>query len=177
MSYFLETEKTGLRPVTIADVTDEYLRWMNDAEVTRGLESGIFPSTKESIISFVEKTANSKENIFLAICDKSTGKHIGNIKLGNVNWVHRHADLGILIGDKSAWGKGFGTDACKLLVDHAFTKLNLHKVWLAVFSNNPSAIKVYKRLNFIEEGRLKEHVFSDGKFVDKIIMSAFNPKE
>lgn len=176
MSYFLETEKTGLRPLTVADATDEYLKWMNDNEVTRGLETGIFPTTKESLVSFVERTTGSKDNVFLAIIDKSSGKHIGNIKLGNINWVHRHGELGILIGDKNAWGKGFGTDACQLLVEYAFGKLNLNKVWLAVFSNNLSAIKVYKRLNFVEEGRLQQHVFSEGKFEDKILMSVFNNK-
>ena len=177
MSFFLETEKTGLRPVSVTDANEEYLRWMNDAEVTRGLETGIFPTTRESLISFVEKISGSKDNVFLAIVEKSSGKHIGNIKLGNINWVHRHGELGILIGDKSTWGKGYGSDACRLIVDYAFTKLNLHKVWLAVFSNNPSAIKVYQRLNFVEEGRLKEHVFSEGKFEDKILMSVFNPKQ
>lgn len=176
MSFFLETERTGLRPVSVADATDDYLRWMNDSEVTRGLETGIFPTTKESLTSFVEKTSASKDNVFLAIIDKASGKHIGNIKLGNINWVHRHGELGILIGDKAAWGKGFGTDACRLLVEYAFGKLNLHKVWLAVFANNPSAIKVYERLGFVEEGRLKEHVFSEGNLVDKILMSVFNKK-
>lgn len=176
MSYFLETDRTGLRPLTTDDATDAYLGWLNDHEVTRGLETGVFPSTKESLIDFIRKTSQSRDNIIFAIVDKSSGKHIGNIKLGNINWVHRHGELGILIGDKTAWGKGFGTDACGLLVKYAFEKLNLRKVWLAVFSNNPAAIAIYQKLGFEEEGRLKEHVFSDGAFADKLLMSVFNPK-
>lgn len=174
MSFFLETEKTGLRALTTADASDDYLSWLNDKEVTRGLETGAFPATKESLAEFITNTSRSKENVFLAIIDKSSGKHIGNIKLGNIHWIHRHAELGILIGDKSAWGKGFGADACRMLVEYAFTKLNLHKVWLAVFSNNTGAIQLYRKLGFVEEGNLKEHVFSDGKFHDKLLMSVFN---
>lgn len=176
MSYFMETERTGLRPLSVADATDEYLGWLNDHEVTRGLETGVFPSTKESLLDFIQKTSGSRENIIFAIIDKTRNKHIGNIKLGNINWIHRHGELGILIGDKQAWGKGYGTDACKLLVDYAFSKLNLHKVWLAVFSNNPAAIRVYRKLDFHEEGRLREHVYTEGKFEDKILMSVFNQR-
>jgi len=177
MSFFLETERTGLRPLTSEDATDEYLSWLNDHEVTKGLETGVFPSTKESLLDFIRKTSGSRENIIFAIVAKETGKHIGNIKLGNINWIHRHGELGILIGDKKSWGKGHGTDACKLLVQYAFEKLNLRKVWLAVFSNNPSAIQVYKKLGFEQEGQLKEHVFVDGQFADKILMSVFNRNE
>ncbi len=177
MSFFLETERTGLRPLTPADATDEYLAWLNDHEVTRGLETGAFPSTKESLLDFIKKTSGSRENIIFAIVDKSTGKHIGNIKLGNIHWIHRHGELGILIGEKSAWGQGHGTDACKLLVQYAFEKLNLRKVWLAVFSNNPGAIRVYEKLGFEVEGRLREHVYTDGKFADKLLMSVFNRRD
>lgn len=174
MSYFLETEQTGLRLLTVSDATDEYLSWLNDHEVTRGLETGVFPSTKESLVDFIQKTSGNRDNIIFAIVDKARNKHIGNIKLGNIHWIHRHGELGILIGDKSSWGKGFATEACSLLVEYAFGKLNLHKVWLAVFSNNPAAIKVYEKLGFAVEGTLKEHVFSGGKFEDKILMSIFN---
>ncbi|HEU4719441.1 MAG TPA: GNAT family protein [Bacteroidia bacterium] len=177
MAFFLETDRTGLRPLATEDATGEYLGWLNDHEVTRGLETGIFPSTKESLVDFVKRMGSSKDNLIFAIIDRQSGKHIGNIKLGNINWVHRNGELGILIGDKSSWGKGHGTDACRLLVQYAFEKLNLHKVWLAVFSNNPAAISIYKKLGFTEEGRLKEHVFSEGKFVDKILMSVFNNAE
>lgn len=172
-NFFLETEKTGLRPIAATDATEEYLSWLNDPETTNGLETGIFPSTAESLKQFVEQVTRSKSDVMFAIIDKSNGRHIGNIKLGNINWVHRNGELGILIGDKASWGKGFGKDACALLVQYAFGKLNLHKVWLAVFSSNTAAYHLYKKLGFEEEGRLKEHVFSNGHFVDKILMSIY----
>ncbi|MBI3511412.1 MAG: GNAT family N-acetyltransferase [Bacteroidetes bacterium] len=174
--YFTETERTGLRPVTADDATPEYLSWLNDPEVTVGLETGIFPSSAASLEAFLDHVSKSKSDVMFAIIDKEKKKHIGNIKLGNINWVHRNGELGILIGDKNSWGKGFGKDACVLLVKYAFEKLNLHKVWLTVFSNNETAVELYKKLGFVQEGCLREHVFSNGKFVDKIIMSVYNSK-
>ncbi|GAB4139954.1 MAG: GNAT family protein [Bacteroidia bacterium] len=177
MSFFLSTEKTGLRPISLSDSGEEYLSWMNDSEVTKGLESGAFPTTKEALDDFLKSVTVSKNNVMLAIIDRESGKHIGNIKLGNINWVHRHAELGILIGNKNFWGKGHGTEACRLVVEYAFSTLNLHKVWLAVFSNNPGAYHIYKKLGFVEEGRLRDHVFADGQYFDKILMSVFNPSD
>ncbi|MEW6470315.1 MAG: GNAT family protein [Bacteroidota bacterium] len=174
MSFFLETDKTGLRPITTEDATDEYLGWLNNPEVTRGLDTGIFPTTREALVGFLKSMSSGKENQMFCIIDKSRGKHIGNIKLGNINWVNRNAELGILIGDMSAWGKGFGRDACTLLVRYAFDKLNLNKVWLAVYSNNEAAYNLYKKLGFVQEGCLRQHVFSDGRFVDKILMAVYN---
>ena len=65
-----------------------------------------------------------------AILNKKTGAHIGNIKLGDINWIHRFSELGIMIGDKRYWGKGYGEEACKLVLAYAFDRLNLNKVIL-----------------------------------------------
>jgi [ribosomal protein S5]-alanine N-acetyltransferase len=175
--FFLETEKTGLKGIALDDANEDYLRWMNDPEVTKGLDSGLFPSTIEALRDYVSNITRSRSDIMFAIIDKASNKHIGNIKLGNINWVNRNGELGILIGDKTAWGKGFGKDACALLVEYAFTKLNLRKVWLAVYSDNKAAHSLYLKLGFKEEGCLKNHVFSDGKFMDKILMAIHNSEQ
>ena len=172
-SFFLKTEKTGLRGITLEDANENYLSWLNDKEVTKGLDSGLFPTDLQSLRTFVENMSKSKENLMFAIIDRSNGKHIGNIKLGNIHWINRTAEIGILIGDKSSWGKGFGRDACSLVVDYAFTTLNLRKVWLAVYSDNVPAWELYKKLGFIQEGCLKDHIYSDGKLVDKILMAIY----
>ncbi len=169
--YFLESEMIGLRPLTVADATPEYLSWLNDPEVTRGIETGLFPATKESLRVYLENVSQSRTDLMFAIIDKKLDKHVGNAKLANINWVHRNAQFGIIIGDKEAWGKGFGSDACRLLVKYAFEKINLHKVWLIVYANNPVARKMYEKAGFREEGCQKEHVFSEGRFVDAYLMA------
>jgi len=78
--------------------------------------------------------------------------------------------LGIIIGDKSAWDQGFGTDAVRALLRHAFETLNLNRVALRVFETNLRAIQVYKKIGFIEEGRLRQDHFIDGQYVDVLLM-------
>lgn len=173
--YFLETERLGLRALTEADATPVYQQWLHDPQVTIGLESGAFPSSVESLGEFIRQMNASPSNVLLGMFDKTTHTHIGNIKLGNIHWIHRHAELGIMIGDRNAWGKGFGQDACSLLLDYAFSRLNLHKVWLTVFANNTGAIRLYEKLGFHHEGRQINQIFVHGAYTDKLYMGIFNP--
>ncbi|TND05922.1 MAG: acetyltransferase [Bacteroidetes bacterium] len=173
--YFLETERIGLRPLTADDASPEYLSWLNDPEVTRGIETGLFPTTPAALEAYLEAVSKSKSDLMFAIIDKANGKHIGNCKLANINWVNRNSQFGIIIGDKPSWGKGFGKEACSLLVNYAFEKLNLHKVWLIVYANNPAAQAIYEKAGFVREGCQKEQVFSEGTYVDTYLMAIFNP--
>ena len=100
---FIDGEKIALRPLREEDINDTYLSWLNDGEVTKYLETGTFPVTADELRKFYEAISKSKTDVLFAIIDKSTDTHIGNIKLGGINWVHRFADLGIMIGDKISW--------------------------------------------------------------------------
>lgn len=172
--YFLQDNKVGLRPVQGSDVNETYLAWMNDPLVLKGLAGGMFPTTIDDLANFVEGVMRSKNDMMFAICDIESGKHIGNIKLGSINWVNRNADIGILVGDRNYWNKGVGYSACTLVIEHGFKKLNLHKIWLAVFSNNPGALKLYRKIGFVEEGCQRQHLFIDGEYHDKYLMAVFN---
>ena len=76
-----------------------------------------------------------------------------------------------MIGDKSCWGQGYGTEAMQLLLEHAFNTLNLNRVDLHVYDDNQRAIEMYKRVGFVEEGRLRDYHFREGKYFDTLIMS------
>jgi ribosomal-protein-alanine N-acetyltransferase len=173
MSRFIEGDTIYLRALSMNDVSEEYLSWLNDEETTRGLASGVFPSTTEELTRFVEGVINNKNTVMFAVCDKTNDKHIGNIKLDQFDWVSRTCELGLLIGDKNYWGKGIGTEVCRLTLTYAFTDLNIRKVSLAVYENNPSAIRVYEKLGFVQEGRLRKHVFEGGSYYDKFYMGIF----
>ena len=80
----------------------------------------------------------------------------------------------IYIGNLEYWGKGYGTQALKLLIEFAFNKINLHMLYLEVFSYNKGAIKTYEKLGFKKDGILRQSKFQDGKYYDKIIMSKIN---
>jgi ribosomal-protein-alanine N-acetyltransferase len=170
---FLEGDKIYLRAIAKSDVNQNYLNWLNDKETTRGLASGLFPSTLVELEQFVDRAIQNKDVVFFAICDASNDRHVGNIKIDHFDWVSRTCELGLLIGDKNYWGKGIGYEACRLTLAYAFQTLNIRKVVLAVYENNPAAIGLYKKLGFHMEGTLRAQVYDDGQYCDKHFMGLF----
>lgn len=167
---FLEGSQVYLRPLERTDLNDTYLAWLNDPEVTRYLEVGVFPSTPHDLERFYESTANSRTAVVLAIVEKQTGKHIGNVKLGPIDWVHRRAMFGILIGDKKFWGRGVGEESTRLMVEYAFHRLNLNRVTLGVDADHLPGLRCYEKVGFKVEGRGREDLFKDGEYKDRLWM-------
>jgi RimJ/RimL family protein N-acetyltransferase len=125
---FISGKKIYLRGLERLDLEGEYFDWLNDREVTKFLNSGGFPNTAEKMEEYYRNIVLSADNAMFAIIDKESDGHIGNIKLGPINWLMRIAPLGIMIGNKECWGKGYGTEAIRLVLGYAFNRLNLHKV-------------------------------------------------
>ena len=167
---FLVGEHIYLRGICEEDLSGNYFQWLNDYEVSKYTESGRTPNTKEAMENYFRQVIGNSNNIAFAVVDKESDRHIGNVKLGPINWVHRCAEFGILIGEKEYWGKSFGTEATLLLLRYAFQRLNLHKVILGVCADHAGAIRAYKRVGFREEGCLREALFIDGTYRDKLIM-------
>lgn len=167
---FIEGVNICLRGVCSSDANANYCSWMNDTEVTQYLESRFYPHSVESIASYISQVNASSDSVLFAIVVKDKDIHIGNIKVGSINWIHRYADVGILVGAKAYWGKGFATEAIKLMVDYAFKKLNLHRLEAGCYSNNIASIKAFKNAGFTEEGRLKERYFWHGEYVDRVCL-------
>lgn len=164
----LQGERVRLRAVEPSDLAD-YHRWLNDPEVARYLTiyAPLSMADEEAWYAAVRSDPNQK---VLAI-ESETGQHIGNLTLMHINWKDRSAELGIVIGDKSQWGKGYGKDAIRTLLAFAFGEMNLHRIYLRVYADHESAIKLYHRCGFVEEGRLREEVYSAGSYHDMLIMS------
>jgi RimJ/RimL family protein N-acetyltransferase len=95
---------------------------------------------------------------------------IGSCGLTYFTADHRHCMLGISIGDKDYWGKGYGEDAVTVLLDYAFDHLNMHRVHLGVFSTNSRAQRLYRKLGFVDEGVDRESVFKGGRYIDNVRM-------
>jgi len=169
---FLIGEKIYLRQVSEADVADTYVAWMSDPEVTRYLGWRAFPSSREDILEYV-RSQKRLESLFLAIVVRATDAHIGNIHLGPIDWVHRRAELSMMIGDKAAWGKGYMTEAFELVIDHAFQTLNLHKLKAGTDAENEAAVRLFRKTGWIEEGRLRAETFREGRYRDLIIFARF----
>ena len=168
--HFIIGAQIYLRPLEKEDLSEEYLGWLNDPEVSRYLESGIFPCTRDELEKFYEQVTGSRDQVILAIVDKEKDQHIGNVKLGPINWLHRKATFGILIGEKEFWGKGIGEEATRLMVEYGFFRLNLRRIELGVYAEHKAAIRSYEKVGFRIEGRLRESLFREGKYTDGLWM-------
>lgn len=167
---FLIGKTIYLRPLRRADLDGAYLAWLNDPEVTRYLESGVFPQTREQLETFYDAVTRASDQVIVAVVDRETDKHIGNVKLGPIHWVHRKATFGILIGERAWWGRGVGQEATRLMVEYAFRQLNLRRIDLGVYADHAAAVRVYEKLGFKEEGRFREALFHEGAYKDHLWM-------
>ena len=174
---FLVGECIYLREVRPSDVNENYYRWMNDPEVTQYLESRFAPNSMETLQEYVRNFMGNKDNIFLAIVLKENHKHLGNIKMGPIDWFHRLADIGVMLGEKDSWGKGYASEAISLLSEHAFKNLNLHKLTAGCYKPNEGSLKAFEKAGFETEGVRKKHCFFNGKYVDAILLGLLNEKE
>lgn len=173
---FINGKHIYLREVRLTDVNESYYSWMNDREVTQYLESRFYPNSLDALRKYVEHKLNDRENVFMAIILNKSNRHIGNIKLGPINWIHRYADVALMIGEKDCWGKGYGTEAIRLIADYAFDKLNLHKLTAGCYDANKGSSESFQKAGFTIEGICKSQYYCIDKYVDSIRLGRWNEK-
>jgi RimJ/RimL family protein N-acetyltransferase len=165
-------ERIRLRAVERNDV-EKFQQWINDPEVTEGLALYLPMSMRDEESWFEGLASRPPQEKPLAIDyrEDSTWRLIGNSGFFDIDHRAHSAEIGIMIGDKSMWNQGFGTEAMGLLLRHGFETLNLNRVFLRVYSSNPRAVRSYEKSGFILEGRLREAVYQRGSYGDVLIMS------
>ncbi|MCM3454957.1 GNAT family N-acetyltransferase [Heyndrickxia oleronia] len=167
-----ELPKVYLRELTLNDVDDRF-RWCLDKEVTKHLNmpEKYPPFSKEETKSWIKMCINKTNGYEQKAIVTEEGMHIGWIDLKNIDKLNKHAELGVAIGDKTYWGKGYGFSAMKEMLQWGFNELDLNKIWLRVEVDNEKAIKSYKRIGYVEEGILRQDRLRNGEFVDRLRMS------
>ena len=163
-------KKVRLREYKKEDVKQAQ-NFMNDPEVKRLLHPGIpYLFTFEDEQKWFEGISAMKEKYSFAIETLEDNKYIGGCGINDIDWKNSVIVVGIFIGDKDYWSKGYGTDAMKVLIRFIFEQMNIHKIKLNVYSFNERAIKSYEKCGFKQEGRLRKEIFRDGKYYDEIVM-------
>jgi RimJ/RimL family protein N-acetyltransferase len=151
---FQTGERIFLRALEVED--GELLRsWLNEPENHQHL-SHSRPLSAAAEREWLEGLHKRPEDQVFGIALRETGALIGSCGLHKIAFPHRSAELGIQIGELACQGKGFGSEAIRLLLAYGFDTLGLHRIELRVHENNPRAIRCYERLGFRREGEKRE---------------------
>jgi ribosomal-protein-alanine N-acetyltransferase len=168
--------RLALRQLTPADVTERYVAWLNDDEVNRYLESRFAAHTLATTRGFVEAMEADGSNVLLGVFLTHDGRHIGNIKIGPIDAVHRSADVGLLIGERDEWGKGYATEAIGLATEYAFSVLDLRKLTAGCYEQNLGSARAFEKAGWRREGTRRRQFVSDGRRVDEILLGVVAPE-
>ena len=162
-----------LRPLRVADVNGEYLRWLNDPQVTRYLEVGGQRSTHRTVLTYLKRFHRSKTDRIFSMIDQETGQHIGNVAINRIRSIHGTADTGLMIGRKEMWGRGYAFEAWSLILEYAFRALGVRKMIAGAVTANKASIATLRKLGFKQEGRFRQEFFVNGVYEDVVRFGLF----
>jgi len=153
-----------------------YLSWLRDKDVVRTLNLPAYmesPVSAQAVTEYCERLFESERDLFLALYDAPADRFVGTLKAGGIDRHHGLADIGIMIGDKSAWGRGLAADSIGALAKHLFEAMGLRKLTAGAMAINPAMIAVFEKLGFKREGVLRDHDRYDGGLCDHILLGCF----
>ncbi len=163
--------RVTLRALTEADLP-RLTEFKNDVEFELlGGGDPPRPRTFELVREFFTEQAKDKDSPTFAI--EADGQFIGDCGLFNADRRSGTAEVGIGIGDRDYRGRGYGREALGLLVEYGFRLQNFRKLWLEVHGSNERAIRSYRAVGFVEEGRQREQTWSGGRYEDVVLMALF----
>ena len=161
-------EQILLKVLRLNDISESYVEWLNDYEVTKFTEQKYFRHTLESTKTFVSQKYNSEGDLLFGIF--FDGTHIGNIKLGPIRFEHMTAQVSYFIGEKKFWGKGIASKCVKAVVHFAVTELGLKKINAGYYENNIGSAKVLEKCGFVVEGnRISDVIFEDKRISSVLV--------
>jgi RimJ/RimL family protein N-acetyltransferase len=164
----LKGERVTLRATTREDMHQQWV-FENDPEMWFWDGGTPRPTQLEGLLAFFDQNLSNNDND-VAFAIEVDRKYVGHCGLHDFDEVARCCELTVEIGDKDCWGKGYGREVVGLLLDYAFKHRHLNRVWLKTHSENERAIRCYLACGFVEEGRMRQHIWIDGRYVDRVIM-------
>lgn len=172
---YLYGHNLRLRSAERTDIP-QFLRWINDPEVVENLEVYAPMGTVEEEVWFDAMKARPIDEHALVIEVHPEGSDdrwvvIGNTSFFPINQKARSVEIGIMIGEKDYWNKGYGTEVMRTMCHYGFEELNLNRIWLRVYDTNPRARKAYENAGFVYEGTLRQAEYKHGRYIDVHVMS------
>jgi diamine N-acetyltransferase len=164
-------ERVALGPLS-RTLLPRYQAWLNDVatQAWAGFPVRPEPWTDEQMAHWYDRAATDHERMFFTIYETDAWRAVGFCVLRDIDPSHRTAEFGMTIGDRTDRGKGYGTEAVRLLLDLAFTGLGLQNVQLQTYEFNHAALRAYERAGFKEYGRRRRCHFMGGRFWDVVYM-------
>ena len=165
-------ERVRLRAIEREDLP-RFVEWLNDPEVRHGLALflPISGAEEEQWFENMLKSPANEHPMVIEILTENGWSPVGNCGLFGIDGRVRMAELGIFIGAKDHWNQGYGTEAVRLILNHGFNTLNLNRIALRVYADNPRAIRAYEKAGFLQEGVLRQAHYQAGEYVDVFLMS------
>ncbi len=154
---------------------EAFRRWYADPEIARLARYQQTPMRPEEIDRFFEARVVGADALAMAVHERATDRLIGTCAFSQLDGENGSAMYHITIGEPDVWGRGYGTEATRLMLAHAFGTLGIHRVALFVFEFNERAIRAYRRCGFVVEGRSRESIWRDGRWWDELAMSVLEP--
>ena len=167
---WLEGELVVLRK-HVPENVGAFQRWYSDPEVARLARYQDAPMRSDEIDRFFQLRALGHESLTMAIHERAANRLVGSCAFSQLDGENGSAMYHITIGEKDVWGRGYGTEATRLMLDHAFGTLGLHRIGLTVFEFNERALRAYRSCGFVVEGRARESIWRDGRWWDELAMS------
>ena len=161
---FLKGKGFYLREIREDDLKGNWYNWFNDSNITKYQNKKIFPNSYENQKKYYEHLLISSKDVVFAIIDDSSDLHIGNVGLHHIEWVHRSAELGIVLGEKEFHGKKIGKEAWSLITKYGFEFLNLHRIYAHIMEENISSRKCAEASGFILEGTISDFYYKNGSY-------------
>lgn len=147
------------------------IKWRNDDEIWSMLTGQQRFVDLKSEKKWIKNTLKDQTSLVMATCLKGSNKYLGNVYLNNIDLKNMTAEFSKLIGDKSEWGKGYGTEMTILMLIEGFHKLGLNRIYAYQLTSNMASVRVNEKCGFKKEGILRQAVWKDGEFRDVFIMS------
>ena len=153
-----------LWPIERQDLNKNYI-WANDLELTRWAGATPLPRSSQDLEQWFRNLGLNPEQHIFAI-KTHNGEYLGNIEFRGLDLRCGNAEIGILIGERSAWGKGVGTEAIRTLCNFGFGELRLHRLYARVLALNARAAHLFAKCGFTLEGTERQAYFQNGRYLD-----------